>query len=127
MDRINYSFNSSLYSQMSKKFRYLFFISMGGLLLIQACSKKDTTTDYVCDPSTSFITTIKPILDKNCNTSGCHDDITITALNNFQMVHDGAAQIKISIQAGRMPKGGKLSTTDRNTLFCWIDNGAKNN
>jgi len=94
---------------------------------IVGCSKADGAVADVCDPNTSFINTVKPILDKNCNTSGCHDDIVITALNNYQFVHDGAAQIKISVQAGRMPKGGKLSIADKNALFCWIDNGAKNN
>lgn len=112
---------------MSKSFKSLFLISFCILLLILGCSKKDTALEYTCDPSISFTNTIKPILDKNCNTSGCHDDIVITALNNFQMVHDGAAQIKISVEVGRMPKGGKLSIADKNALICWIDNGAKNN
>ena len=96
-------------------------------VVIVGCSKSDGNEGDVCNPNTSFINTVKPILDKNCNSSGCHDDIVITALNNYQFVHDGAAQIKISVQAGRMPKGGKLSTADKNALFCWIDNGAKNN
>ena len=58
---------------------------------------------------------------------GCHDDFVITALNNFQTVHDGANQIKISIQSGRMPKNSSLTAAEKNAIYCWVDNGAKNN
>lgn len=112
---------------MNKKLACFLSILIISIMAIMGCSKNDTGTENICDPSTSFSYTVKPILDKNCNTSGCHDDIVITALNNYQFVHDGAAQIKISVQVGRMPKGGKLSTAEKNALFCWIDNGAKNN
>ncbi len=92
------------------------------------CAKPSTdTSTYVCNPTISFATTVKPLLDKNCNFSGCHDDQVVTALNNFQNVHDGAAQIKLSIQTGKMPKNRTLSVADKNAIFCWIDNGAKNN
>jgi hypothetical protein len=36
--------------------------------------------------------------------TGCHDDQVITALKDYQTVHDGAAQIKLSIVTGKMPK-----------------------
>ena len=98
------------------------FVIIGQLT---SCNK--TSDESSCDPATSFSNTVKPILDKSCNTVSCHDDLVITALNKFQTVHDGAQQIKISIQSGRMPKGGTLSSTDKNAIFCWIDNGAKNN
>jgi hypothetical protein len=26
-----------------------------------------------------------------------------------------------------MPKGGTLTTAQKNAIYCWIDNGAKNN
>lgn len=93
-----------------------------------SCSKNASdTTITTCDPNTSFANTVKPILDKSCNMKGCHDDIVITALNNFQTVHDGANQIKVSIQSGRMPKSGSLTAAEKNAIYCWVDNGAKNN
>jgi hypothetical protein len=94
------------------------------------CSKSGsdaTTTTYTCDPNISFANTVKPILDHNCNYAGCHDDQVVTALNTYQTVHDGAAQIKLSIQTGKMPKNRTISAADKNAIFCWIDNGAKNN
>lgn len=98
------------------------------VVAILSCSKNvSDTTNTTCDPNTSFTNTVKPILDKSCNMKGCHDDFVITALNNFQTVHDGANQIKVSIQSGRMPKSNSLTTAEKNAIYCWVDNGAKNN
>lgn len=90
-------------------------------------SKSVDSTSNTCDPAISFSKTIKPILDANCNMSGCHDDQVITALKDFQTVHDGAAQIKLSIMTGKMPKNRTITTAEKNAIYCWIDNGAKNN
>lgn len=96
-------------------------------LLISCSKSSDNLALNTCDPNVSYARTILPILNTNCNTSGCHDDITTTALNNYQIVHDGAMQIKISIIAGRMPKNKVLQTSEKNAILCWVDNGAKNN
>jgi len=107
---------------------YLFFT---GLILLVACSKNATTdtTPLVsnCDPSTSFSKTILPLFNSTCNTSGCHDQNNAAPLNNFQVVHDNASQIRASVSSGRMPRGKTLSVTDKTAILCWIDNGAKNN
>jgi len=95
--------------------------------MVQCTKSSSSDSSYTCQSDVSYSKTIKPILDMNCNYPGCHDDVTITSLANYQFVHDGAAQIKVSVLAGRMPKGKSLATADKNALYCWIDNGAKNN
>ncbi len=105
-------------------------LAIFGTILIASCSKQSSATipaSSTCDPNISFINTVKPILDRDCNNAGCHDDKVITALNIYQTVHDGAAQIRLSISTGKMPKNGTISVADKNAIFCWIDNGAKNN
>jgi hypothetical protein len=96
-----------------------------------ACSKGSDTANAVattCNPNTSFSQTVLPILNTNCNLSGCHDPNNAAELNNFTVVHDNAAQIKASVVSGRMPKGKFFfNATDKAALICWIDNGAKNN
>jgi len=95
-----------------------------------ACSKNAADTTPVvasCDANTSFSKTILPLFNSSCNTSGCHDENNAATLNNFQVVHDNASQIRASIASGRMPKGKTLAVADKNAIFCWIDNGAKNN
>jgi hypothetical protein len=107
---------------------YLYAITF--IMVVVACSKNsDSTTPAVatCNPNTSFSNSILPLFNTTCNTSGCHDDNNAAPLNNFQVVHDNASQIRASIASGRMPKGKTLAVADKNAIFCWIDNGAKNN
>jgi hypothetical protein len=81
----------------------------------------------VCDLTISYNTTIKPIISKNCNLSGCHDGSTTTSLADYITLRDGAVQIKSAVSTGRMPKNATLSVSDKNAIICWVDNGAKNN
>jgi hypothetical protein len=115
---------------MKFKFTSIIFSIGFVLLVVVACSKStdtSTTTNTTCDANTSFSNTILPLFNANCNLSGCHDGPNAAALNTFQVVHDNAAQIRASILSGRMPKGGTITTAQKNSIYCWIDNGAKNN
>jgi hypothetical protein len=58
---------------------------------------------------------------------GCHDNLVMTSLKEFQTVHDAAAQIKSALVTGKMPKNRTITTAEKNAIYCWIDNGAKNN
>jgi hypothetical protein len=100
------------------------------ILIIVSCSKSNDSNLAVsttCNPNTSFAQAVLPILNNNCNLSGCHDPNNAAILNNYQVVHNNAAQIKASIVTGRMPKGRTLAAADKAAIICWIDNGAKNN
>ncbi|TRZ82942.1 MAG: hypothetical protein D4R91_02010 [Sediminibacterium sp.] len=95
-----------------------------------ACSKNAADTTPVvasCDANTSFSKTILPLFNSTCNLSGCHDGPNAASLNNFQVIHDNASQIRASISTGRMPKDKALAIADKNAILCWVDNGAKNN
>jgi len=95
-----------------------------------SCTKSDsntTATNATCDANTSYATTITPLFNSTCNLSGCHDGPNAAALNTFQVVHDNATQIRASISSGRMPKGSSLTAAQKSSIYCWIDNGAKNN
>jgi hypothetical protein len=115
---------------MKIKSNQVYILTITFIMVVVACSKNsatDTPVAATCDPNTSFSKTILPLFNSTCNTSGCHDGPNAAALNNFQVVHDNASQIRASISTGRMPKGKALAITDKNAIFCWIDNGAKNN
>ena len=106
-------------------------ISFVMTILLLACSKSDSnntnSTNAACDANTSYATSIQPLFTSTCNLSGCHDGLNAAALTNYQVVHDNAAQIKASVSTGRMPKGSTLTAAQKNAIYCWIDNGAKNN
>lgn len=112
----------------SPRVYYLFFSC---IFLMVACSKNTATNTAMdmstCNPNTSFSKTILPLFTSTCNTSGCHDGPNAAALDNFQVVHDNASQIRASVSSGRMPRGKTLSVADKTAILCWIDNGAKNN
>jgi len=110
-----------------KKLLLLFTIIIVSTHLFCTNKSIDGTLSSTCNPAISFSKSIKPILDANCNMVGCHDDQVITSLKDYQTVHDGAAQIKSSIMTGKMPKNRTMSTADKNAIYCWVDNGAKNN
>ncbi len=116
---------------MKKLIPVFFLILFVICISVSACSKNDSsnsnTTNTTCNPNTSFSSTILPLFNASCNLSGCHDGPNAAQLNTFQVVHDNATQIRASISSGRMPKGGTLTTAQKNSIYCWIDNGAKNN
>jgi hypothetical protein len=108
----------------------VYLLTLIFMMVVIACSKNsatDTPVAATCDSNTSFSKTILPLFNSTCNTSGCHDGPNAASLNNFQVVHDNASQIRASIATGRMPKGKALAITDKTAILCWIDNGAKNN
>jgi len=97
-------------------------------VIYNSCSKSSNgSTSGTCDPNVSFSTQLLPLLNQKCNFSGCHDNSSAAALSTYVTVRDGATQIKQSVVAGRMPRNGSLTATQKSIITCWVDNGAKNN
>jgi hypothetical protein len=95
-----------------------------------ACTKSDsnnTSANTTCNANTSYAATIKPLFNSTCNLSGCHDNTSAAALNTYQVVYDNTIQIRASVSSGWMPLGSKLTAAQKSAIYCWIDNGAKNN
>jgi hypothetical protein len=124
---------------MKKKFKY---ILAGSIMLfivdmtISACTKdkvQPAPVDTTCADTISFVNDILPIMENNC--TGCHNgnntsggyDLTNHAgvtLNTGKLygsiVHDGSAS--------SMPQGGnKIADSLIQKVYCWINQGAKNN
>jgi hypothetical protein len=77
----------------------------------------------------SYASTIKPILDTNCNVSSCHGagtgsrDWTV-----FSNIKSHAANIKSRTGNRSMPIGDKkLTQAEIDVIACWVDDGANNN
>ena len=96
----------------------------------------------VCDTTASkFAADILPILNSNCNSSGCHNTSTAgggyifdnynevkSALNNdsarvmSSIIQDNSTNVEY------MPKGGgKLSDCEISKITIWVSSGAPNN
>jgi len=107
--------------------------------IIMACSKsKDTSNNEggnTLDCSTvgakTFATDVSPIIQSKCATDGnCHGSGSINgpgALLTYSAIFNARANIRAAVASGEMPLTGSLTTAQKNSILCWIDNGAPNN
>jgi hypothetical protein len=106
------------------------------LVMISGCAYDNKEELYPPKPAdtttVSYAVTIKPMLQTNCASSGCHEsggqmpDLTIyqNVFDNRTEIDRRAAQTNAS---DPMPSAGQMSASDRDKLGRWIDQGAHNN
>ena len=94
--------------------------------------KKDDYKNLDCSTiSSGFNANIKPIIDANCISSGCHNsgssngDLT-TYLGCKAKVDNGQMNARV-LEDKNMPPSKPLSLDDRKKIKCWIESGAPNN
>ena len=79
----------------------------------------------------TFAADVNPIIQSTCATgSSCHGTGSINgpgALVSYTAIANAHAEIRSAILSGLMPKNGSLTSTQKSTIICWIDNGALNN
>lgn len=125
-----------------KAILYFVLITFVCMLLIESCSKGSSTTgngsssggvgstlDCTNVPK-SFSTDVDPIVQSFCNASGCHAAGSTNGpgpLTNYTQVFNARASIRPAIASGLMPQGSSLTTAQKNSFLCWIDNGAPEN
>ncbi|MEP6674244.1 MAG: hypothetical protein ABJA78_03790 [Ferruginibacter sp.] len=103
------------------------------VILINSCSKSNTAPQtFVCNGSLTFSENIKRILDVNCN--ACHAPNSGYSQALSKWTYDGSYQsvfgrrndINGLVAAGIMPQSGALSQAVRDSIACWVNNGAGN-
>ena len=109
------------------------------LWLIISCSKSGTggnnsngggTTTSCTSVPKSFTTDVNPIIQSFCNVAGCHNSGSTNgpgALTNYNQVFTSRIAIRAAIASGTMPQNATLSVAQKNSILCWIDNGALDN
>jgi hypothetical protein len=107
------------------------------LLVIISCTKNsetanssNTITNVTCTGTKTFSADVSPIMQSVCAASGCHDASSSNGpgpLTTYQQVFNARSTIRAAVASGTMPKNSSLSTTQKNAIICWIDNGATNN
>ena len=104
---------------------------------LYACSKSNaggsgggTVITPTCNGTKSFASDVSPIIQSSCAISGCHAAGSVNgpgALTSYTQIFNARAAIRVAIANGSMPKTGSLTTEQRNTILCWIDDGAASN
>ncbi len=124
---------------MKKKFKY---ILAGSIMLfivdmtISACIKdkvQPAPIDATCNDTISFANDILPIMQSNC--TSCHNANNASGgydLTNHAGVAQNTGKLYGSIlqdnSASSMPQGGnKIADSLIQKVYCWINQGAKNN
>ena len=87
---------------------------------------KMTTVEEV--PEVSYSDEIRPIIDTNCQKSGCHGDQQgIPSFATYADVKANANSIKFRTSSGSMPPVGPLPDTEIQLISDWVDQDAPNN
>ncbi|MBO9635654.1 MAG: hypothetical protein J7578_21300 [Chitinophagaceae bacterium] len=109
------------------------------LLLSVSCSSKKEdpinngggTGGASCDGvNAKFATDVQPIIQANCQTSGCHDASSTNGpgpLTSYDKIKNASSNIRQAVVSRVMPKGGSLTADQIKTIVCWIDSGSPNN
>jgi len=129
--------NKKQKSWLSKKI----WVALIVAVVLFACSKSVDTTNKEANNNSgsidcsnvakSFTVDVNPIIQTKCATgSSCHGTGSINgpgALLTYSAIANAHADIRSAILSGLMPKTGSLTNAQKNTIICWIDNGALNN
>lgn len=109
------------------------------LAVFIACSSESEDTLPQPPPPTqdceskniSLTQDVLPIIQQNCAVSGCH--VAGTGRVDFTVranIIQNAALIRTNTQSGFMPLAGSgffLTNQQKETIACWVQNGAKDN
>lgn len=128
--RLYYSIQTLSATRYSMKKTALFIPVL--LFLFLSCSKSKRDQDSpACDEiAKTFATNVNPIIQTYCNQPSCHTSGSVNGpgpLTNYTQVFNARSAIRSAIQSGLMPQNATLTTSQRNTIICWIDNGAPDN
>jgi len=95
----------------------------------EGCKEEE---DFQIFSNTSLVSDVLPIMEVTCALSGCH--VSGAQLPDFtqkENIRLAAPGIKSNISNNSMPPsnttGPDLSDADKETILCWINDGAKDN
>ncbi len=117
-------------------YRSILFIVLLLPIFLFSCEKDEVEEPqtYDCTGLTpTYTAEIKPIIDTNCATSGCHDSssqagginlstyaLTSSESNNARFL--GSIQ-RLSAYSSMPRNSAKLSDTTIQLIYCWVENG----
>ena len=81
--------------------------------------------------ASSFAANVHPIIQSTCATDAtCHGPGSVNGpgpLLTYTQISGASGSIKTAVANGTMPKTGSLTTTQKNSIICWVNGGALNN
>lgn len=124
---------------MNRLFSWALLVAVFSLLVIlDACVDHDFGSPFVVDceglSEISYTGEVKPIISSNCAISGCHngDSQDIPNWHLIENLQDRRSEIQRRItlpltDPAHMPAEGSITDEERQTIYCWIAQGALDN
>jgi predicted small secreted protein len=126
---------------MKKSIIFIAVVVMMGITMAGCYYDEVVGGDVGMPQNVSFSSDVVPIFQKNCNNSGCHDQIpsakpSLAGDKAYNALLQGGyvntiapnqSKLYSSITDGSMPPSGSLSSLDIKIILAWINEGAKNN
>ncbi len=109
-----------------------FVASLALSMMFITCSKDSKTEEKdVCTEKITFVE-IKPIIDKNCGTAGCHAvNSGNGGLTTFQdvknIIENGKMDSRVLSNFPTMPPGGFADPKEKEKIRCWVDDSYPEN
>ena len=75
----------------------------------------------------TFAADVNIIIQSSCAKAGCHGAGSRNGpgpLLTYDQIFSARIAIRFAVTSGAMPLDATLSTIQKNTIACWIDNGA---
>ncbi len=92
------------------------------------CSSSESV--FVSAGNVSYSTDVAPIISQSCGVTNCHDGSNSfrSTLTNYTGLFNNRLGSLSRINSGAMPKSpGTISNADKQTVLCWLEDGAPNN
>lgn len=113
----------------------LALVISGIIFFISGCSKENgggnpPPSDPCVGLSSKFAADVHPIITISCASNSCHGTGSNNSggpLTDYNFIFAKRSNIKFQVENGLMPKGGSLTTDQKNKIICWINSGAPNN
>lgn len=101
--------------------------------VLSSCAYNDSGSGEVSctGAEVSFAVDVMPLIattcatEASCHAAGSHEGPG--ALTTYAQVNAAKSDIAASVRDGTMPKNSSLTTSERNTIICWVQNGGLNN
>lgn len=105
---------------------------LAAMVFVHLSCNKGGSSNVDCSTvsNKAFAADVNPIIQNSCNLSGCHAAGSTNGpgpLTNYTEVFNARSRVRSAVSSGIMPQGSSLSTSQKNSITCWIDSGAPNN
>ena len=117
--------------------KLIFTLTFTGIIFFICSCGKDNgggnppPADPCVAVASKFAADVHPIITTSCAGSfSCHGAGSNNPggpLTDYNFIFAKRSNIKFQIENGLMPKGGSLTTDQKNKIICWINSGAPNN